>query len=53
MVVFASSGQTAGLIVGLSLGAVALIAGLILLYIFVFSRQRMKKQIRDLEEKKI
>ena len=51
MVVFAASGQTVGLIIGLILGFIALAAALILLYIFVFSRQRMKKQIRDLEKK--
>ena len=51
MVVFTSSGQAAGIIVGVSLGLLALAAALVLLYIFVFSRQRMKKQIRELEKK--
>ena len=51
MPIYTSTGPNVGLIIGLILGVAVLIAGLILLYIFVFSRQRMKKQIRDLEKK--
>ena len=51
MPIYTSTGPNVGLIIGLILGVAVLIAGLILFYIFVFSRQRMKKQIRDLEKK--
>ena len=51
MVVLANTGQTVGTIFALVGGLSVLIAGGILLYIFVFSRQRMKRQIKDLEKK--
>lgn len=51
MQIYLNAGQTAGLVIVIVLGVLGLIAGFILLYIFVFSRQRMKKQIRDLEKK--
>ena len=38
-------------IIGLSVGAVVLIALFILLYIFVFSRSSIKKQVRELERR--
>ena len=45
-----ASGITAA-IIGLSIGAVILLALFIVLYIFVFSRSSIKKQVRELERK--
>lgn len=45
-----ANGITAA-IIGLSVGAVVLIALFILLYIFVFSRSSIKKQVRELERR--
>lgn len=45
-----ANGITAA-IIGLSVGAVVLIALFVLLYVFVFSRSSIKKQVRELERR--
>ena len=51
MNILASAAQNAGIIVLIVIGVLVLIAGLVLLYIFVISRNSVKRQIKDLERK--
>lgn len=46
-----SEGAKIGLIVGVSVGAIFIVALTIILYLFIFSKLRYKKQIKDLGKK--
>ena len=51
MNILLSTGQSVFLIVGIILGLIVLGVGAFLLYHFVISRNRVKKQVRELEKK--